>query len=406
MSENEAGQAERDRKALEAFSVDNPDLEGLKALMGRFNIFEAIGVVRQELRHSDFLAFLLNPQENHDLSDIFVKRLLQRVLISSDRSSTPPVSPMDLDAWNLEQMAVLREWQHIDILLLDEPNRLAVIIENKIGTGEHSDQLRRYYQAVNQHYPGYRALGLYLAPSGEVPSHDAYLPVGYGLICDVIDGLAEGRASIVSPELKVLLIHYTEMLRRHIVGDSKIARLCRQIYQEHQRAIDLIVEHRFSTQESIRDVLLTLIRKTPGLIYEGRWANYPKEEYINFGVQEWEVPTLRVAKGWTRSNHILLFAVCNWPDNISLMLQIGPGDEETRQKLLAMARTNQAVFEDAGSFGGGRWINIFVRSLLTPEFYKDTTDSERDSEIRRRWAEFVEKDLPRIDDVLKREQWI
>lgn len=29
----------------------------LEALLDRFNILEALGVVRQELRHSDFLAF-------------------------------------------------------------------------------------------------------------------------------------------------------------------------------------------------------------------------------------------------------------------------------------------------------------------------------------------------------------
>lgn len=70
-----------DRKALEAFVVDNPELERLEALLAQFNIFEAIGAVRQELRHSDFLAFLLNPQENHGLGDAFIKRLLQKILV-------------------------------------------------------------------------------------------------------------------------------------------------------------------------------------------------------------------------------------------------------------------------------------------------------------------------------------
>lgn len=149
-------EAQQDRDALTAFVVENRDLERLKALLERFNIFEAIGVVRQELRHSDFLAFLLNPQENHRLGDIFVKRLLQRLLVDTEDVSVP-VTPIDLDLWSLEQMEVRREWQRIDILLLDEPNRLAVIIENKIGTGEHSDQLRRYHRTVTEHYPGWRA---------------------------------------------------------------------------------------------------------------------------------------------------------------------------------------------------------------------------------------------------------
>jgi len=59
------------------------------------------------------------------------------VLISAPDASEP-ITPIDLDLWNLDQIVVLREWQYIDILLLDESNQLAVIIENKIDTTEHS----------------------------------------------------------------------------------------------------------------------------------------------------------------------------------------------------------------------------------------------------------------------------
>jgi hypothetical protein len=44
------------RKSLEAFVVDNADLERLEFLLNQFNIFEAIGMVRQEERRSHFLA--------------------------------------------------------------------------------------------------------------------------------------------------------------------------------------------------------------------------------------------------------------------------------------------------------------------------------------------------------------
>jgi hypothetical protein len=50
-----------DLTALEALVVDNPDLERLETLLGQFNIFEALDAVRQERRHSDFLAYLLDP---------------------------------------------------------------------------------------------------------------------------------------------------------------------------------------------------------------------------------------------------------------------------------------------------------------------------------------------------------
>jgi hypothetical protein len=50
-----------------------------------------------------------------------------------------PVTPIELEWWTPARITVQKEWQHIDILLLDEDHKLAVIVENKIGTSEHSD---------------------------------------------------------------------------------------------------------------------------------------------------------------------------------------------------------------------------------------------------------------------------
>ncbi|MGI8911979.1 MAG: PD-(D/E)XK nuclease family protein [Rubrobacteraceae bacterium] len=278
---SEADQAEHDREALEAFVVNNADLERLEALLDRFNIFEAVGMERQEIRHSKFLAFLLDPNESHGMGDAFEKRLLQRAVMDSPNAPAP-VTPIELSLWDFGQMDVRQEWQHIDIFLLDERNRLAVIIENKIGTGEHGDQLDRYYEAVREQYPDYRLLALYLTPGGDEPSHPEYLPVDYRAVCEILDGLAKSRASVTEPDLRVLITHYTEMLRRHIVGDSEIARLSQQIYQKHQRAIDLIYEHRFAQREAIRKLLTKLIKEAPDLSYNTRYTHYPAGEWISF----------------------------------------------------------------------------------------------------------------------------
>ncbi len=61
---------------LERFVMNNDDLEKLEDSLSEFNIFEAIGAVRSELRHSDFLAFLLSPNKEHGLGDYFLKSLL------------------------------------------------------------------------------------------------------------------------------------------------------------------------------------------------------------------------------------------------------------------------------------------------------------------------------------------
>ena len=44
---------------------DSEDLARLNAYVNEFNVFEAVGMVRQEIRHSHFLATLLNRQVNH-----------------------------------------------------------------------------------------------------------------------------------------------------------------------------------------------------------------------------------------------------------------------------------------------------------------------------------------------------
>lgn len=401
-------QNEQDRKALQDFIVGNAELEKLEALLDRFNIFEAVGMERQEIRHSKFLAFLLDPNESHGMGDAFAKRLLQRAAM--DAGSAAPVTPIELSLWDLGEMSVWRERQHIDIFLLDERQKLAVIIENKIGTGEHGDQLDRYHKAVREEYPDHRLLALYLTPDGDEPSHPDYLPVSYRTLCEILDDIAESRASVIEPDARVLITHYTEMLRRHIVGDSEIARLSRQIYQKHQRAIDLIYEHRFAQQEAIREIALRVIRENPRLVQNKVVTRHPREckEWITFWLQEWDAHPLMVADGkkWTGTDRILLLMFCNYEDSMSLIMQIGPGDEETRSRLLTMAHNNPTVFEDAPEQLAPFVNTIFVRPILAPELYEHATDAEREAEIRKNWADFLENDLPRIDAALKREAWI
>ena len=46
-------------------------------MLDRFNVFETIGFVDQELMHSNFLASLLNPRQNYGWRDAFLRKLRQ-----------------------------------------------------------------------------------------------------------------------------------------------------------------------------------------------------------------------------------------------------------------------------------------------------------------------------------------
>ena len=67
-------------EALKYFIDDNEDLESLETRLDRFNIFESLGLVRQEIRHSAFLRWLLDPTETHGLGDYWLRQFLKKVI--------------------------------------------------------------------------------------------------------------------------------------------------------------------------------------------------------------------------------------------------------------------------------------------------------------------------------------
>ncbi len=381
---------------LQSLVVHNPELERLESLLDRFNIFEALGAVRQEVRHSDFLAFLLNPRQNHGLGDLFVKRLLQEAIAQADFSQ--PVTPIDLDIWDLDDIEVRREWQSIDIFILDGLHQLTVIIENKIYSGEHDDQLKRYDQLVKQHYPGYRVLGLFLTPEGEEASDQGYIAISYSLICKLVEDIIHSRETVLGRDVLALMNHYVEMLRRYIVGESEIEKLCQQIYRKHQRALDLIYEYRPDQQAAIKDYLCELINSNSQMELD-----HSSKTYIYFIPKNWDYSALRKGQGWTRSGRMLLFQFTNLQDSLKLALVLGPGPDEIRQKLFEVICQHEPPFKRSFKAMGRMWSTVYNRNFLTKNNYQEKTTEELQEEITRRWNEFIDHELPKMENVLMRE---
>lgn len=393
----------QDYQAIEALVVGNPDLERLEMLLDQFNIFEAMGVTWQEARHSDLLAFLLNPQQNHRLGDLFVRRLLQRALLSNSEHRTP-ITPIDLDVWDMHQLIVLRDSQRIDILMIDERHRLTVILNNHLTGQVSAQQLARAWEVVQQQYPGWDIIGIYLTPDRELPPDDRYLPLDYGEIATLLEELVRSRSATLATDVRIMMTHYIEALRRHIVGDSEITKLCRRIYGRHQRAFDLIYEHRLDRQKAIRNVTKLLIEQKQGLVLD-----HAQERYVGFGVQEWDVPALMSwgSERGGRPGRSLVFEFDTWQETLPLRLHLGPCSPHLRQRLLDVASAHQPPFklgETAPSTYG--WTTIFERQFLTAEFYEEASTDELADRILQHWNDFLKNDLSQMDSILKEQQFI
>nr|MBA2277931.1 PD-(D/E)XK nuclease family protein [Chloroflexia bacterium] len=389
-SVDDARVVKTNRRAIESFVVDNSDLETLEALIDRFNVFEAVGVARQELRHSDFLAFLLDPRQNHRLGDSFVKRFLQKILVAAGHLGQP-ISPVHLDIWDLGRLSIRREWRNIDLLLVDSVNRFAILIENKIGSSEHSDQLGRYLRLVRDEYPPpWQLLAVYLTPEGDAPSEAEFVPADYGTVAEAVDAVAENRRATLDPAVYMLMTHYASMLRRHVVTDSQIADLCRSIYLRHQRALELIFEHRPDLLSDIRSLLVELVETTAGLVLD-----QSAKQQIRFGALVWD--GLPPGEGWTRTGRILLFQFDNRAESLDLGLWIGPGPSKVRLSLISAARARQPPFKfTRKALEAEKWSSIFKRSFLKREDNESKSVDEVEQQIRTQWSQFVNNQLPLI----------
>lgn len=405
------GPAMDESALLSAFVVNHRDLEKLEALLAEFNIFEAVGMTRQEIRHSHFLAFLLNPAQNHGLGDAFLKRWLKNVLIAAEQ---PPVSPIDIDIADMQQADVRREWRHIDILVHDPENKLVCLIENKIDSGEHSNQLKRYHNIVQNEFPTCRLIPIFLSPGGDTPSHPVFISTSYDTIADILESVCATYRSIIGPDVATLITHYITMLRRHIVSDSEIAELCRKIYRQHQQALDLIFEHRPDLQFDIAGHLAKFVerdfaqhRLKPFLIENKR--------YFQFYPPEWdELPEALQNTPVDNDDHNdlpLLFEIQNEPDQLVLRLCITqdlydpPYPESVCQRLLDTAQAQPKVFRRPDAKLRKRWTWLHQDQFLSARDYDGADMESLTEKIEAKWQKFLEQDLPKIRAQIGKIDW-
>jgi len=308
--------------------IKDPNLRKLESQFGGFNIFESIGAVRRELRHSDFLAFLLDPSENHQLFDRFIKPFLFCVA-----EKTEAVSIIDIDLLKYDDIQVRREWKSIDILIVSEQSEFVCAIENKIDAGESEKQLGNYFKTVNQYYSDCKnKLFVFLTPEGiEASDTDNWISVSYSEVFDTLKQLLEEHKDTLGHDIHFTISQYQEIIEKHIMTDTELTKLCQAIYKEHKQALDLIFENKTDIQLEMKDYLVDKVAMFSKNTSLGIKPDNQNKTYIGFAVNEWDQDKYSFLRcneiKWTESRHVLLFEIVNRPNKIKVDLVIGPIDE-------------------------------------------------------------------------------
>jgi hypothetical protein len=290
--------------ALERFVVENDDLLALESLIGKFNIFDALDIARVEIRHSNFLAFLLDPAESHGQGQLFLKAVLMD-LLKEARAELRPFSPIELDGTDLRGVDVRREWGHIDLLITCQQPAFVIVIENKVGSHEHSNQLGRYETTIKDHYPDARPLYVYLTPKSDEPSQDAWVPYSYADIHRVLTRVRTTYNNAIGEDVLVFLDHYLSLIGTRFMNNEIIDELCQRIHKNHRRALELIFERVGSPASGVLAEADTVLREDP------RWHVFYRQgniiDFVPKAWLEWLPPVGLDRKDDARSWFILRF---------------------------------------------------------------------------------------------------
>lgn len=241
---------------LESLFVNNADLEEIRGHLGRFNPIKTMGMAHMEIRHSAILGWLLNPQETHGLGDAFLKAFLAQALRGHDGSLLP--SALAVSQADLMDAEVRREWRHIDLLVLSPRNGWVFIIENKFHSIQHGNQLKRYMDIVSstlmdgERYSEIR--GIFLTLWEEEPEDERYAPIDYATVSDLLGQVVQSGKTPLSREVDTFIKHYLDVILEATGMSSEqkeMERLARQLYRDHRRVLDFVIEHGKSTDFAI-----------------------------------------------------------------------------------------------------------------------------------------------------------
>lgn len=395
------------REKLEALLSDQEFLS-LTSHTKSLNLFEALGATRQELRHSNFLAFLLDPDEPHGLDTAFLRNFL--TVATENLPLDHPLNSLEFRLKEFGTVEVHREWNHIDLLLLDLTERWVCAIENKVGSPEHGDQLDRYQKVIETEFFTFDSVYLYLSPEGKEPSNENYVSVSYGLVLEALESAIHECEDALSARALGILQDYGDIIRRHVIMESEVAEACRKIYRKHKDAIDLIIEH----IPSVMDVAQSYLEERCQELCEEfdliEDFHTRSGSLLRFCPRGLDVDGLRMAEGWTNSNRILLLEIDMRGDTATLKIVLGPGNQSFRRRVFDWLKSQGTPFKQVSTDEPKKkWQRLYEHNLFQAEELEELyLDEDEETAMSKLYAEVrgrLKEDLPILIDAVRSSDW-
>jgi hypothetical protein len=340
-----------------------------------------------EIRHSNFLAWLLDPHELHGLNDYFIKKILQKVAKTYGPEDTP-IRIVDIDALTFDDFLVYREYAGIDILAISASSKLVIAIENKVHSSEHSHQLQRYRKHVVSSFPDYRRMFVYLTLSGDNPSDDEWVSLSYQYINDLVKAILSNKD--LTDRCRIYLEDYSNTLAGELMNDEELRKTCINIYNKHKQAINLIIENLPDKHSVVYDEVMKLLSEYEA---EGKVIKLTSSRaYIRF-----TTPRIRAKAGqvgfdsWVSDKDMLVFEVENTKNaNRYMSLIIGPAESKYRESWFNYLKATP-IYRSRNKKLNLKWAGVQILRIPNQEY--------SDEEYVATYMSSIKKYLENIGDI-------
>ncbi|MBT2691776.1 PD-(D/E)XK nuclease family protein [Bacillus sp. ISL-55] len=377
----------------------------------QFNPLKVLRVDQFEIRHSNVLAWLLDPNENHHLGNFFVKQILSRLvtrqenedkLVGIDFLSYMHASFSDAEIYREVKTHTSR---YIDLVVVLPSHKLVLVIENKFHAFESLGQLDDYLEYARTVYKDFKVIPIFLTLRSDTPTHSEYLVLDYNDILEIILLHTELNREVMSESIFDFLMHYTAILKEELVQDEDAIQLAQDVYQSNKAAVDFLYlsQHdEFRKHPRYREIYqsvdgLSIVQMNAlKRIYEKKkqtidyifkigssilheaflsfvqLEDLPADVYKahaqvpNFILPEWLDFTDVIGKpeqGYWRGHGLIIWFERTWDERLKINIEVGPVPYENRLKLLNALETQGITIRPSAKLEGKKYTKIYTETL-------------------------------------------
>lgn len=332
-------------RKIEKLLIEDANFVELEKEFDQFCLFEALGMIRSEIRHGNYLAYLLNPARPHGFNTEILRAFLmcvsQKCVLLKDRYQ---LNALDVHLMDIEQAEVRREWRNIDLLIVLKSQKVVIAIELKIDASQSHDQLERYRKIIEQEWcpsEGWKHINVFLTKHIENPNDIGnWEPL---LLKELVEYLQVVADQPNDGQAAEMLRSYLRMLRRHHLEDTRLEEMARKLWAKHSEALTFLADRRpdatgfflEALNDRREDLISLLEEKGIEMLFEGGG-----KKILRFAFKEWDaLPEFKNAN-WTESKRFILLELKRDGSKIDACLYLGRGNESIRQKYFATLEGN------------------------------------------------------------------